>query len=351
MSTPFRVEPALISIGAHTLRNPVVLAPMAGTTDVPFRELAWKLGAGLVVAEMTSANPQLWHTRTSRLRREHVVGARPRVVQIAGADPTWVATAARREADSGADIIDVNMGCPAKKVCNQAAGSALLRDEKLVERILRAVVDAVSVPVTVKIRTGWSTEQRNGVTIARIAEDVGVASIAVHGRTRACRFVGAVEYETIAAIKAAVGVPVFANGDITCVADARRVLARTGADGVLIGRAALGAPWLAGDIAGALASGGLPRVRSTSEVFDIARAHLTHMHAFYGDEQGVRVARKHVKAYLQRLRVDPLRIRAFNMLPTPRDQLDSLWRLELDQLELWETRPMGQVLAARTRAA
>ncbi len=294
---------------------------MAGITDVPFRELAWKLGAGLVVAEMTSVNPQLWHTRTSRLRREHVVGARPRVVQIAGADPAWVAMAAQREADAGAEIIDVNMGCPAKKVCNQAAGSALLRDEALVERILRAAVDAVSVPVTVKIRTGWSTDRRNGVTIARIAEDVGVASIAVHGRTRACRFVGTVEYATIAAIKAAVQIPVFANGDITCVGDARRVLAQTGADGVLIGRAALGAPWLPGDVADALADGRPSRVRSSAEVLAIVHAHLEHMHAFYGDEQGVRVARKHVKAYLQRLAIDPARIRAFNSLPTPREQL------------------------------
>ncbi|MCX7063677.1 MAG: tRNA dihydrouridine synthase DusB, partial [Proteobacteria bacterium] len=244
-----RDESRLVAIGTHRLRNPVVLAPMAGVTDVPFRELVWNLGAGLVVAEMTSVNPLLWHTRTSRLRRETVAGARPHVVQIAGADPQWIAAAARREAEAGAEIIDVNMGCPAKKVCNQAAGSALLRDEALVERILRAAVDAVPIPVTVKIRTGWSPEQRNGVAIARIAEAVGVASIAVHGRTRACRFVGAVEFDTVAAIKAAVRIPVFANGDIDSVEEARRVMSQTGVDGVLIGRAALGAPWLPGDIA------------------------------------------------------------------------------------------------------
>jgi tRNA-dihydrouridine synthase B len=293
---------------------------MAGITDVPFRELVWKLGAGLVVAEMTSANPELWNTRTSRLRREALVGVRPRVVQIAGADPSWVAEAAKREADAGADIVDVNMGCPAKKVCNQAAGSALLRDETLVGRILSAAVAAVSVPVTVKIRTGWSPERRNGVAIARIAQDAGVASIAVHGRTRACRFVGDVEYETIAAIKAAVTIPVFANGDIICVDDARRVLAATGADGVLIGRAALGAPWLPGDVAEALA-GCSPRMRSTDEIFGIIVAHLLHMHAFYGEEHGVRMARKHVKAYLQRLQIDADRIRAFNALATACDQL------------------------------
>ena len=294
---------------------------MAGVTDVPFRELAWNLGAGLVVAEMTSANPLLWQTRTSRLRRETVVGARPRVVQIAGADPSWIAAAAKREADDGAEIIDVNMGCPAKKVCNQAAGSALLRDEALVARILQAAVEAVSVPVTVKIRTGWSPEQRNGVAVARIAADVGVASIAVHGRTRACRFMGAAEYETIAAIKAAVRIPVFANGDITTVEQARRVLAHTGADGVLIGRAALGAPWLPGDVAEALSSGRPPRVRSQTEVLSIAVRHLAHIHDFYGTEQGVRIARKHAKAYLQGLAVDVSSIRAFNELEATERQL------------------------------
>ena len=323
----------MVSIGSHTLRNPVVLAPMAGITDVPFRELVWKLGAGLVVAEMTSANPELWNTRTSRLRREALVGVRPRVVQIAGADPSWVAEAAQREADAGADIVDVNMGCPAKKVCNQAAGSALLRDETLVARILSAAVAAVSVPVTVKIRTGWSPERRNGVAIARIAQDAGVASIAVHGRTRACRFVGDVEYETIAAIKAAVTIPVFANGDITCVDDARRVLAATGADGVLIGRAALGAPWLPGDVAEALA-GRSPRARSTDEIFGIIVAHLLHMHAFYGEEHGVRMARKHVKAYLQRLQIDADRIRAFNALETACDQLRFFDRLDATDMRM-----------------
>jgi tRNA-dihydrouridine synthase B len=317
----FRLEYFLVAIGPHALRNCVVLAPMAGVTDVPFRELAWKLGAGLVVAEMTSANPQLWHTRTSRLRRETVVGAYPRVVQIAGADPAWVAEAARREADAGAQIIDVNMGCPAKKVCNRAAGSALLRDEALVAKILAAVVAAVTVPVTVKIRTGWSPDCRNGVTIARIAQDVGIASIAVHGRTRACRFVGSVEYDTIAQIKAAVTIPVFANGDITSAAMARRVLAATGADGVLIGRAALGAPWLPADVAQALATGRDVRERTADEVLAIAADHVRHMHDFYGPEQGVRMARKHVKAYLQRLQFDSLEVRAFNALEEPAEQL------------------------------
>ena len=317
----------MVAIGRHTLRNCVVLAPMAGVTDVPFRELAWDLGAGLVVAEMTSVNPQLWNTRTSRLRRETVVGIRPRVVQIAGADPAWIAAAARREADAGADVIDVNMGCPAKKVCNQAAGSALLRDEALVERILRSAVDAVDVPVTVKIRTGWSPDERNGVMIAKIAQDAGVASIAVHGRTRACRFVGDVEYDTIAAIKAALAIPVFANGDIADAEQARRVLAYTNADGVLVGRAALGAPWLPGDIAEALATGRVQRARGADEILPIAARHLAHLHAFYGDEQGVRIARKHVKAYLQRLQFDAETIGRFNALERADEQrclVDSL---------------------------
>jgi len=307
-------EPRVVAIGRHTLRNCVVLAPMAGVTDVPFRELAWSLGAGLVVAEMTSVNPQLWGTRTSRLRRETVVGVRPRVVQIAGGDPKWIAAAARREADAGADIIDVNMGCPAKKVCNRAAGSALLRDEALVDRILRSAVNAVDVPVTVKIRTGWSPDRRNGVAVARIAEAAGVASIAVHGRTRACRFVGDVEYDTIAAIKAAVSIPVFANGDIGDVVQARRVLSYTNADGLLIGRAALGAPWLPGDIAESLATGRAQRVRDSVDVLPIAARHLAQLHAFYGDEHGARIARRHVKAYLQRVDVAAAAIARFNAL-------------------------------------
>jgi tRNA-dihydrouridine synthase B len=316
----------VVAIGPHTLRNPVVLAPMAGVTDLPFRELAWELGVGLVVAEMTSASPELWSTRVSQLRRER--GAiRPHVVQIAGADPEQVAAAARREAASGAEIIDVNMGCPAKKVCNRAAGSALLRDEALVERILRAVVEAVTVPVTVKIRTGWSPECKNGVAIARIAEAAGVAAIAVHGRTRACRFVGAVEYDTIAAIKSTVAVPVFANGDISTPDEARRVLAHTGADGVLVGRAALGAPWLPGDIAAALRGEARP-LRTRQEILAIVARHLERMHAFYGAAQGVRIARKHGKAYLTNLGVAGAAIAAFVAAQDPGAQLDCIVRLE-----------------------
>src|SRR5262245_3069178 len=234
---------SLVAIGPYTLRNPVVLAPMAGVTDLPFRELVWELGAGLVVAEMTSVNPQLWSTRTSLLRRERGT-PRPRVVQIAGADPALVATAATLAVADGAEIVDVNMGCPAKKVCNQAAGSALLRDEALVARILERVVGAVNVPVTLKIRTGWSPEHRNGVTIAKIAEASGVLALAVHGRTRACMFRGDAEHETVRAIKAAVKIPVFANGDIDSPERAREIFQATGVDGVMIGRGAQGRPWI-----------------------------------------------------------------------------------------------------------
>ncbi len=332
MATPFfHHERRVVSIGPYALRNCVVLAPMAGVTDLPFRELAWQLGAGLVVAEMTSANPKLAATPTSQLRRQSGE-PRPHIVQIAGGNPRWLADAARAEAAAGAQIIDVNMGCPAKKVCNQAAGSALLRDETLVGEILRAVVAAVAVPVTVKIRTGWSPELRNGVTVARIAEDAGVASIAVHGRTRACRFVGAVEFDTIAAIKAAVRIPVFANGDIDSVDSARRVLALTGADGVLIGRAGLGAPWLPGDIAMQLSNPHANVVRTRSEILAIVHRHLTAMHAFYGAPQGVRIARKHGKAYLAGLGFSLPLIRSFNAFDAPGAQLDLIASLMDDDV-------------------
>jgi len=289
----------LLQIGPIGLRNPVVLSPMAGVTDLPFRTLAWELGAGLVVAEMTNAREDLWSNAEAMRRRLAVPGA-PHVVQIAGPDAKTVAGAAIREAEAGADIIDINMGCPAKKVCRRAAGSALLKDETLVADILTTAVAAVSVPVTVKIRTGWSPEHRNGVRVAQIAQDAGVAAIAVHGRTRACRFDGMAEYDTIAAIKAAVSVPVFANGDIDSPGGAANVLAYTGADGVYVGRAALGAPWLLADIAAHLSGRPVPE-RTLSEVLPVIEGHLAAMHGFYGEQLGARVARKHVKRYLQTL--------------------------------------------------
>ena len=267
---------------------------MAGVTDAPFRSLAWQFGAGYVVSEMVGSRPVLWNTEKSRLRRQAAPGVTPQAVQIAGGEPELIAEAALRHWREGADIIDINFGCPAKKVCRRAAGSQLLADEPLVARIISAAVAAVPIPVTVKIRTGYSREDRNGVRIARIAEDLGVSAIAVHGRTRECRFDGCVEHDTTAAIKAAVRIPVFANGDIDSVAGARAVLAYTGADGVMIGRAALGAPWLPGQIAGVTGELTLDDKLST------IREHLAAAHEFYG-EAGVRVMRKQVQWYFEKL--------------------------------------------------
>ena len=233
-----------IRIGLHRLDGHAFLAPMAGVTDLPFRRLCRRMGAALAAGEMLSADPRLWDTEQSRRRRDHSGEPGPRVVQIAGGDPQAMADAARRNADAGAEVIDINMGCPAKRVCNKEAGSALLRDESLVAAILEATVRAVDVPVTLKIRTGWDPSARNGVAVARIAEQAGIEALAVHGRTRACRFEGAAEYATIAAIKQAVRIPVIANGDIGSAEQAARVIAATGADGVMIGRAAQGRPWI-----------------------------------------------------------------------------------------------------------
>jgi tRNA-dihydrouridine synthase B len=287
----------MITIGPHRLAGRVFLAPMAGVTDLPFRRLCRKLGASLAAGEMLSADARLWDTRKSRLRRDHSGEPGPRVVQIAGGDPQMMADAARRNVDAGAEIIDINMGCPAKKVCNKDAGSALLRDESLVAAILEATVRAVEVPVTLKIRTGWHPQARNGVQVARIAEAAGIRALAVHGRTRACRFDGEAEYSTIAAIKQAIGIPVIANGDIDSPARAVRVLAETGADGVMIGRAAQGRPWIFREIEAALAGEPLPGGPDHAEARDIMLAHLRDLYDFYGPEAGVRIARKHIGWY------------------------------------------------------
>ncbi len=287
----------MITIGPHRLTGRALLAPMAGVTDLPFRRLCRKLGAALTAGEMLSADSHLWDTRKSRLRRDHTGEPGPRVVQIAGGDPQMMADAARRNVDAGAEIIDINMGCPAKKVCNKDAGSALLRDEALVAAILEATVRAVDVPVTLKIRTGWHPEARNGVNVARIAEAAGVRALAVHGRTRACRFDGEAEYSTIAAIKQAVAIPVIANGDIGSAAKAAQVLAETGADGVMIGRAAQGRPWIFREIEAALAGEPVPAEPDPAGVRDIITAHLRDLYDFYGPEAGVRIARKHIGWY------------------------------------------------------
>ncbi|MCP2076007.1 UNVERIFIED_ORG: tRNA-dihydrouridine synthase B [Pseudomonas lini] len=290
-----------VRIGPYTLQNGLILAPMAGVTDQPFRQLCKRLGAGLVVSEMVTSDMSLWNTRKSRLRMIHEGDPEPRSVQIAGGDAQMLAEAARANVALGAQIIDINMGCPAKKVCNKAAGSALLKDETLVTEILRAVVAAVDVPVTLKIRTGWDRENKNGLTVAKIAEQAGITALAVHGRTRADLYTGEAEYDTIAAIKQAVSIPVFANGDIDSPEKARYVLDATGADGLLIGRAAQGRPWIFREIEHFLRTGEKLAAPQLSEVERILLEHLAALHAFYGEVMGVRIARKHVGWYLATL--------------------------------------------------
>lgn len=309
----------MVFIGPYQLRNPVLLAPMAGITDRPFRELAWRFGAGYVVSEMLGAKGELWDTGKSRLRRAVSAAIEPRAVQIAGAEPREVAEAARRHADDGAQIIDINFGCPAKKVCRKAAGSQLLREPELVAAIVRATVAAVAVPVTVKMRTGWSPEMKNAEDIAYRLQEEGAAAVTVHGRTRACRFAGEAEHDTAAAIKARLRVPVFANGDICTAAQARTVLARTGVDGVMVGRAALGAPWLPG----MMADPGRCEP-SLEEKWSIMAGHVAAMHDFYGAARGLRVARKHVQWYLAGMAADASLARAFNRLEAAAAQLDWL---------------------------
>ena len=270
---------------------------MAGVTDRPFRMLCKRMGAGYAVSEMVASNPKLWGTDKSRRRTDHAGEVAPIAVQIAGADPAIMAEAARYNVDRGAQIIDINMGCPAKKVCNAAAGSALLADEALVARILDAVVNAVPVPVTLKIRTGPAPHARNAPVIARIAQDAGIAALAVHGRTRACLFVGAVEFDTVRAVKRSVRIPVLANGDITTPRRAREVLAQTGADGLMIGRAAQGRPWIFREIAHHLATGRLLPPPSVAEARTAILEHLDDHYGFYGEELGVRIARKHLHWY------------------------------------------------------
>jgi tRNA-dihydrouridine synthase B len=290
-----------LRIGPYTLPNSLILAPMAGVTDQPFRQLCKRMGAGLVVSEMVTSDVRLWNTRKSSLRMIHTGDPEPRSVQIAGGDPEMLAEAARRNVEMGAQIIDINMGCPAKKVCNKAAGSALLKDEVLVREILQAVVAAVDVPVTLKIRTGWDRENKNGIAVAKIAEDAGIVALAVHGRTRADLYMGEAEYDTIAAIKQAVSIPVMANGDIDSPEKAKVVLAATGADGLLIGRAAQGRPWIFREIEHYLRTGEQLPAPSLLEVERILLEHLAALHAFYGDVMGVRIARKHVSWYLATL--------------------------------------------------
>ncbi len=286
-------------IGPHTIAPALGLAPMAGVTDKPFRLLCRRMGAGLATTEMTSANPRLRGSRKSAERLDHDGEPGPISVQIAGTEPAQMAEFARYNVAHGAEIIDINMGCPAKKVCKAWAGSALMRDEALVEAILRAVVDAVDVPVTLKIRTGWAADRKNAPTIARIAEDAGIAALAVHGRTRDQKYQGRAEYDTIAAIKRSLSIPVWANGDVDHPAKARAVLDYTGADGLLIGRAAQGRPWIFDEIGHYLDTGEVLPDRSPAQVGAVLVEHLEALHTFYGPERGVRIARKHLGWYVK----------------------------------------------------
>jgi tRNA-dihydrouridine synthase B len=288
-------------IGRHDIANPLFVAPMAGVTDRPFRQLCKRFGAGYAVSEMIASNPKLWDTGKSQRRSDHVGEVEPIAVQIAGSDPAMMADAARYNVARGAQVIDINMGCPAKKVCNVAAGSALLSDEPRVAAILDAVVRAVDVPVTLKIRTGPDPARRNAVRIARLAESAGIAALAIHGRTRACAFTGAVEYETIAEVKRSVSIPVVANGDITNAREARDVLARTGADALMIGRAAQGRPWIFREIAHFLEHGVELAPPAVDEARAIVLRHLDEHYAFYGADAGVRIARKHIGWYAKDL--------------------------------------------------
>jgi tRNA-dihydrouridine synthase B len=284
-------------IGPYDIAPNVLLAPMAGVTDKPFRQLCKHLGAGLAVSEMTISDPRFWSTGKSLRRMDHAGEPDPVSVQIAGTDPATMADAARHNVDHGAQLIDINMGCPAKKVCNAWAGSALMRDEALVGRIVSAVASAVTVPVTLKIRTGWDATHRNAPTIARIAQDAGIAALAVHGRTRDQQYTGLAEYDTIAAIKSQLSIPVIANGDVDSPEKAAFVLRHTGADAVMIGRAAQGRPWIFREIAHYLATGEhLPPI-ALPDIRDILLAHLHALHDFYGEPAGVRIARKHLGWY------------------------------------------------------
>ncbi len=328
----------MLQIGPYTLASRVILAPMAGVTDLPFRRLCRRFGAGLAVSEMVTSDSRLWDTRKSRQRLDHSGEPEPRSVQIAGGEPAMMAQAARLNAERGAQIIDINMGCPVKKVIRSGAGAALMRDESLVADILAAVVAAVDVPVTLKIRTGWSPEHRNGLQIARIAEDTGIQALAVHGRTRACRFEGEAEYDTIADIKAALSIPVIANGDIDSPEKARAVLAHTGADAVMIGRAAQGRPWLCRDIDRHL-RGEQPQPPTLAERRQVLLDHLHALHAFYGEFMGVRIARKHVGWYLK-AHSDSDAFRAvFNQLETAEQQCQTIATLFDDDTDTSPLQP------------
>ncbi len=331
-------------IGPYLIENNLFLAPMAGVTDLPFRRLCKRLGAGVVVSEMVTSDPSLQNSRKTKLRLaqepidetehekfqlSHRVEPGLRVVQIAGGDAEILAQAAKMNAEKGAQVIDINMGCPAKKVCKKAAGSALLKDPKLVEEILIAVVNAVDIPVTLKIRTGWDKENKNAVQIAKIAEESGIQSLAVHGRTKACKYLGEAEHETVALVKQSINIPVIANGDITSPERAKQVLEYTGADGLMIGRAAQGRPWIFKEINHFLKHGNHMPLMEITEVANILIEHVESLHQFYGEQQGLRIARKHTSWYLKENEKDRnqnnrIFSNNFNLLTSANEQIQSL---------------------------
>ncbi|MGZ5092641.1 MAG: tRNA dihydrouridine synthase DusB [Burkholderiales bacterium] len=308
-------------IGPYKLKNNLIVAPMAGVTDRPFRQLCKTMGAGMAVSEMVASNSLLWGSEKTRRRANHEGEVDPISVQIAGADPQMLADAARYNVDEGAQIIDINMGCPAKKVCNVMAGSALLKDEPLVARILQAVVRAVEVPVTLKIRTGWDRSNRNALMVARIAEASGIQALAIHGRTRACGFSGEAEYDTIAEVKSAINIPIIANGDIGTPERVKEVLERTRADAVMIGRAAQGRPWMFREITHYLETGEQLPPPEVDEIHRVLAAHLKDLYEFYGEHTGVRVARKHISWYTKGLAGSAAFRHAMNQLQTCAEQL------------------------------
>jgi len=310
-----------MKIGNHILKNNLVLAPMAGVTDQPFRQLCRELGAGMAVSEMVSSNSLLWGSEKTKRRANHDGETEPKSVQIAGADPQMMAEAAKHNADNGAQIIDINMGCPAKKVCKVMAGSALLQDEILVNNILEAVVNAVDIPVTLKIRTGWDKDNRNALNVARIAQEAGIQALSMHGRTRACQYKGDAEYDTIRDVKQSIQIPVIANGDITTPEKAKYVLEYTGADAVMIGRAAQGRPWIFREIEHFLATGEHMDELSVNEIRDIMLGHLDNLYHFYGEFTGVRVARKHISWYSKRQAGGAQFRNAVNRVDTIKQQL------------------------------
>lgn len=313
-----------MKIGQYEIKNRVFLAPMAGITDQPFRRLCSQLGAGLTFSEMMSTNPDVWHTEKSRLRLAHHDEIGINAVQIAGSDPAEMAAAAKVNVAYGAEIIDINMGCPAKKVNKKMAGSALLREPDLVARILEAVVNAVDVPVTLKIRTGWDPEHRNCVEIAKIAEQAGISALTIHGRTRSCLFEGEAEYDSIKSVKQAVSIPIIANGDITSAEKAQQVLAYTNADAVMIGRGSFGQPWLFREMRDFLENGEAEDHFSLSEKCQLMLKHIEDLYLFYGEEKGYRIARKHVGWYVDHLEPNSNFKRTFNALDSSKAQLIAL---------------------------